>query len=202
MNSKHRLLSWACLFLLASNLLLVVLSWIFSATGTLIVRSLISSEGLRWFMGHYVDIILSPLLAWMLLAAVAYSCCKSSGLARCLCSVCRRDRTVFRQRLALRVTVLAFLIILLIVTLLLLSPHAVLLSPVGTVFPSPFSRSIVPLLAGTVTLLSIIYGILSGAITTIESAFRSLYCHIPHLLPFFILYIFAAQLYACLLYVF
>ena len=46
----------ACVAILIANLLLVLLSWIISAIGVAGVRSLISSEGLRWFLSRYVDI--------------------------------------------------------------------------------------------------------------------------------------------------
>ena len=44
----------ACVAILIANLLLVLLSWIISAMGVAGVRSLISSEGLRWFLSRYV----------------------------------------------------------------------------------------------------------------------------------------------------
>ena len=69
-----------CMAMLSANLLLVILSWILSAVGVESVRSLISGEGVRWFLGHYVDIIGTPMLAWLLLLSVSYSSFYGSGL--------------------------------------------------------------------------------------------------------------------------
>ena len=56
--------------LVVAELLLVVLSWLFSATLTADVRPLLSSEGVRWFFAHFVDGLSSPLLVWIILLAI------------------------------------------------------------------------------------------------------------------------------------
>ena len=202
MHKKTNFIITLCMVIIAANLLLILFSWIASAMGIIAVRSLISSEGIRWFMGNFSDIIATPVLAWLLLLSVAYSALRGSGLYTTLRKILRGERLVFKQRLALRASVVTLLLIAVIVALLVLTPHAVLLSPVGSVFPSPFSRSLIPLIAGTITLISIIYGTFSGTITTPREAFRCLYSEMPRLAPLFVLYIFAAQLYAYILFMF
>lgn len=202
MKKTKRIAAIAAVIILAANIALIFISWILSAMGVDGIRSLISSEGLRWFLGNYTQITATPLLAWMLLLAIAYSSLHGSGLAQTLCKTIKGEKPEFRQRLGLRVTLTAFIIVIAIVASLLLTPHAVLLSPAGDIFPSPFSRSIIPLLAGSVTLLSFIYGLAAGTINNITTAFTTLYCRIPALLPLFILYVFAVQLHACILFVF
>lgn len=202
MEKTKRIALIICKLLLIANLLVVLLSWIISAMGNTDIRSLISSEGLRWFLGNYVDIIATPVLAWLLLLAIAYSCFRQSGLSDTLSKRFMGDKLMFKQRLALRVTIIALIAIIAIVSLLVFTPHAVLLSPVGSIFPSPFSRSIIPIIAGTVTILSLLYGLVSGTINNAETAFMCLYSEIKNLFPIFIIYILAAQLYACLRFVF
>jgi len=197
-----RTITIACVAILIANLLLVLLSWIMSATGVAGVRSLISSEGLRWFLSRYIDNISTPLLAWLLLLAIAYSCYEGSGLSIAVSRVLKGEKLEFKQRLGIRVALIVLAVVIATTLLLLLTPHAVLLSPSGDVFPSPFSRSIVPIVAGAVTLFSFAYGLAGGTINNIDTAFKTLYCKIPTLLPVLILYIFAAQLYACLCFVF
>ena len=197
-----RTITVACVAILAANLLLVLLSWIVSATGVAGVRSLISSEGLRWFLSRYIDNISTPLLAWLLLLAIAYSCYEGSGLSMAVSRVLKGEKLEFKQRLGIRVALIVLAVVIATTLLLLFTPHAVLLSPSGDVFPSPFSRSIVPIVAGAVTLFSFAYGLAGGTINNIDTAFKTLYCKIPTLLPVLILYIFAAQLYACLCFVF
>ena len=195
-------ITFACVAILIANLLLVLLSWIISAIGVAGVRSLISSEGLRWFLSRYVDIIATPLLAWLLLLSIAYSCYEGSGLSLALCRAMKGEKLEFKQRLGIRVALIVLVVIIANTLLLLLTPHAVLLSPSGDIFPSPFSKSIVPIVAGAVSLVSFAYGLAGGTINNIDTAFKTLYCRLPSLLPVLILYIFAAQLYACICFVF
>ena len=60
------------LSLFLAEIMLILLSWLLSAampnSG---IRSLLSGEGLRWFMGHFGNILATPQLAWLLLAAIA-----------------------------------------------------------------------------------------------------------------------------------
>ncbi|MDD7318144.1 MAG: ABC transporter substrate-binding protein [Prevotella sp.] len=192
----------ACLAMFFANLMLVLLSWILSAVGVESVRSLISGEGVRWFLGHYVDIIATPVLAWLLLLSVSYSSVCGSGLYETMRCLTNGKRLLLRQRLGLRVILVTLLIITIMMALLIFMPHAILLSPVGNIFPSSFSHSIVPTLAGTITLLSIIYGLVSGKINSVNSTFKCLYCKIHVLFPIFLVYIFAAQLFSCFIFVF
>ncbi len=191
-----------CMAMLSANLLLVILSWILSAVGVESVRSLISGEGVRWFLGHYVDIIGTPVLAWLLLLSVSYSSFYGSGLYEVMIYRIKGKRLLLRQRLGLRVILITLLILTIIIALLTLTPHAILLSPVGNIFPSSFSHSIIPTIAGLITLMSIIYGLVSGTIQSGHSAFKCLYCKIHTLLPIFLVYIFTAQLFACFNFVF
>ena len=114
----------------------------------------------------------------------------------------KREKLEFKQRLGIRVALIVLVVIIANTLLLLLTPHAVLLSPSGDIFPSPFSRSIVPIVAGAVSLVSFAYGLAGGTINNIDTAFKTLYCKLPSLLPVLILYVFAAQLYACICFVF
>ena len=81
--------------LLCAEALLIILSWILSTTMTEGVRSLLSSEGIRWFFGSFTGIIASPLLVWLLLALIAIGSVQKSGL-----TAWKRH---YRDRLALRV---------------------------------------------------------------------------------------------------
>ena len=58
--------------LLCAEALLIILSWILSTTMTEGIRSLLSSEGIRWFFGNFSNIIASPLLAWLLLVPSSF----------------------------------------------------------------------------------------------------------------------------------
>ena len=72
MNDRiKRVLSYAVILLLIAQVLLVLVSWLLSASMTEGVHSLLSSEGIRWFVGQYVNMLASPLLVWLLLLSMA-----------------------------------------------------------------------------------------------------------------------------------
>ena len=106
-----------CLILFLSEALLFILSWLLSATRMEGVRSLISSEGIRWFFGSWQTLFASPLLVWLLLCLIAWGSLRKSGLIRFFTFSPFHPFTfspshpfTFRDRLALRVS-LVFLVI-------------------------------------------------------------------------------------------
>ena len=125
---NKRLIALACVAFGVAELLLVILSWLLSATRLEGVRSLISSEGIRWFVGEFTYTLASPLLVWLLLALVALGCLQRSGLMS-------RGRG-YRDRVALRVSLSFMIIYVVIICLLTLMPHAILLSVTGSLFQS------------------------------------------------------------------
>ena len=68
-----RILPYIALALALAQLLLILTSWVWSAAMPLSgVRSMLSSEGIRWFLGHFAELMASPVLVWILLGAMAY----------------------------------------------------------------------------------------------------------------------------------
>ena len=65
--------------LLLSEFVLILMSWILSATGMEGVRSLLSSEGIRWFVGGFAEMVASPILAWIVLLLIAIGAFMQSG---------------------------------------------------------------------------------------------------------------------------
>ncbi len=69
----YRLLPVTAGVLVLAQLLLMLVSWIWSAAVPASgVRSMLSSEGIRWFFGHFAEMLATPLLVWILLLAAAY----------------------------------------------------------------------------------------------------------------------------------
>ena len=55
-DKTDKIISWMALSVLILQIMLFILSWIVTATNPdLKVRSLLSGEGVRWFIGAYVD---------------------------------------------------------------------------------------------------------------------------------------------------
>ncbi len=166
MNRDLKLLGRVCLVLVLAEVMLVILSWLLSATMMEGVRSLLSSEGIRWFVGSYSAMMASPLLVWLLLLLSAYGCVQRSGVV----SLFRRRAPItYRERIALRVAVIFLCIYVVIIALLTLMPHAILLSATGDLFPSAFSRCLVPIVAFAVILFAVAFAMMAGHISTLAA---------------------------------
>ena len=188
-----------CMGLLVAEGVLVIVSWLLSALRLEGVRSLLSSEGVRWFIGGFSNIVASPLLAWLLLILIACGSIQQSGV---MSLFSQKGPKSFRDKLALRVACVFLVIYVLVICLLTLMPHAILLSAKGSLFPSAFSRSILPIVCFGITLFSVVYGMMSGHKKTGEDVIGILTYGIRQGSSLIIIYILAIQLYASLRFVF
>ena len=74
-------LGYIVLVLLVSQLALILLSWLVTAAfPELPMRSVLSSEGIRWIFGSFVSNQLSPLLIYFIMAVMAVGACVRSRL--------------------------------------------------------------------------------------------------------------------------
>ena len=191
--------SRVCLGLLVSECVLVIVSWLLSAARIEGVRSMLSSEGIRWFFGGFSHIISNQLLAWLLLALIAGGSLQQSGVLQ---HFSFKGEVPFRNRLALRVASAFLVLYVLVISMLTLMPHAILLSFSGHLFPSAFSRGLVPIVCFGVTLFSVVYGIISGNKQKGEDVLDILSYGLRQGSYLIIIYIFAIQFYASLRFVF
>lgn len=191
--------SRVCLVLVVAECVLVVASWLLSAARIEGVRSMLSSEGIRWFFGGFSNIISNPLLTWLLLVLIAGGSLQASGVIGYFRT---NGQASFRQRLALRVAVLFFILYSIVIAMLTLMPHAILLSFDGYLFPSAFSRGLVPIICFGIILFSVSYGIISGNKRKGEDVLDILSYGLSKGTSLIIIYIFAIQLYASLRFVF
>ena len=181
--------------LLAAQLLLMLVSWLLSAAiPTSGVRSLLSSEGLRWFLGHFSDVLGTPLLLCLLLLLMAYGCLKRCGILH--------FKSSYRQNRALIITLSLLFVYVGVIVLLVMMPHAVLLSATGLLWPSPFSAAIVPMLAFGTTLLCAVYGYVAGTYCNMSDVYQSLISGIREGAPFLLFYVLLGQLYYSLQYIY
>ena len=166
------------LSLFLAEIMLILLSWLLSAampnSG---IRSLLSGEGLRWFMGHFGNILATPQLAWLLLAAIAVGCLKCCGF--------KRSPLNYRERRALLIGGSILAVCILAILLLTFMPHAVLRSATGDLWPSPFSYSIIP-----------------GTFQSLGDVYHSLLYGIRWASPLLLFYILFIQFYESLMFVF
>ncbi|MBR6445916.1 MAG: AbgT family transporter [Prevotella sp.] len=183
------------LTLAVAQLLLILGSWFVTAAWPdLPMRSLLSSEGIRWLFGTFAQNLLTPLLAWLILGSVAYGAVVSSGLFDL-----RRPFT-FRQRSALRFVAIEIVLFVAVLLLLTLIPQAPLLSATGQLFPSAFSDGLVPFLCFAVTVLALTYGLTTARLNTLSDVLHSLTVGFSKCASLWLVYILAAELYASVRY--
>ena len=199
------------LILVVAELLLVILSWLLSATRLEGVRSLLSSEGVRWFFGSFTEMVASPLLVWLLLGLCAWGCLQRSGLltfspfhlfTSSPFHFFTFSPLAYRDKIAMRVSLVFLVLYLVVIALLTLTPHAILLSATGSLFPSAFSRSLVPIVCFGLCLVSLVFGLISGRLHGLADILEALSTGIAQGAPLIIIYLFAIQLYESLQFVF
>ena len=182
------------LVLALAEVLLVFTSWLLSAMMVEGVRSMLSSEGIRWFFGSFSTMMSTPWLFSLLLLAMAGGCLWRSRLLT-------RPRS-YRERASLRTILILLVLYIAIVAALAVAPHAILLSATGRLLPSPFSRAFFPILSFGVLIISAVYGMLTGRFNSLTAVLDALYYGIAQSAPLFVLYIVAAQFYYSLTFVF
>ena len=191
----RKVVNYLVLTLAVAQLLLILGSWFVTAAWPdLPMRSLLSSEGIRWLFGTFAQNLLTPLLAWLILGSVAYGAVVSSGLFDL-----RRPFT-FRQRSALRFVAIEIVLFVAVLLLLTLIPQAPLLSATGQLFPSAFSDGLVPFLCFAVTVLALTYGLTTARLNTLSDVLHSLTVGFSKCASLWLVYILAAELYASVRY--
>lgn len=195
MPRKNTIIAYIAIVFVCAEVLLMLLSWSLAATQTEGVHSLLSSEGLRWFFGQYTDVLLRPEFIWLILASMASGMMWRSDILG-------RGGINYRRAFALRVSLAIFVILLLLCMLLVLVPHAVLLSSTGQLWPSPFSRALVPLSSLLVIITSAFYGLVSRNFVSLVNVCESLIWGIEKAAPLIFLYVLGLHFYESLCYVF
>lgn len=187
------------LLLMGMQVILVFLSWILAAANPgADIRSLLSSDGIRWIFGTFINNITTPILIWLLLLGIAMALMRMSGLYK---AVCHLRRTSYYERMALFVIAWELVIVVLLIVLLAFVPHAVLLSAVGRLWPSGFSSSIVPMLLISLSGMSATYGLMVGSLRSWIDVFRVMSLGIYIMAPYIIMFIVAIELYYSVLWV-
>lgn len=181
--------------LVVAEVLLILLSWLFSATVVDSVRPLLSSEGLRWMLGQCTSTLLHPILIYLILLAMAAGSLLCSGL-------CKPQTDSGRRPFAMRISLGLLLMMIILIIVVVLLPGGILLSATGHLWPSPFSRSLFPLFSLFTVMTSSCYGLLSHQFRSLTDVFRALSWGIEKAAPFIVVYLVAAFFVRSCLYVF
>ena len=200
-KNLRNILNWVVLVIPAMQVLLFLVSWLINAAlPESQVRSLLGSEGIRWFFGSFVDNVTTPPLVWILVAAVAYGATRKSGIIGAIRM--KNGERRYRQTFALRIVAVTMVLFLGVLAFLTLMPHAALLSATGQLFPSSFSKSCIPALAFCVIVNALIYGVLAGKLRSLDDVVATLTKGIASAAPLILLYVLVAELAASCAYVF
>ena len=195
----NKLLARVGAALVISQVLLFILSWLLSAMRLEGVRSLLSSEGIRWFFGAFADNVASPWLVSLLLILIALGTLQQTGLLTIHYSLFTIH---YRDKVALRVSLMVLALFVLVIALLTLPPHAILLSATGELFPSAFSRSLLPIITFGVSLFAVVFGMMSGRLKTLSDILETLSVGIAKGAPLIVVAILLIQFVASLRFVF
>lgn len=199
MKSKirfSRIGGYAMFLLAVAQVILSLVSWLITAAmPDEFPRSLLSQEGIRWFFGSFTANLESPWLVWLLLISIAFGTLRS-------CGILRYDHTVYRQRNALRLVAIEFVIFIGVLLLLTIIPHAILLNVMGGLASSSFSRSFLPYICFMTVVMSLSFGIGSQQFESIEAMGEAMSDGIRWAAPLFVIYILLIQLYSSIDYLF
>ena len=191
-----RICGYAMFLLILAQIVLVLASWLITAAmPDVFPRSLLSPEGIRWFFGTFTANLQSPWLVWLLLISIAWGTLQASGLLN-------YDHKVYRQRNALRLVCLEFVLFIGVMLLLTLIPHAILLNVMGGYASSSFSRSILPYICFMIIVMAQSFGVVSQRLNGIEAMGEAMADGVRLFAPLFIIYILVIQLYSSVDYLF
>lgn len=178
--------------LLLLQIMVVILSWMIKTIyPDFNGRSLLSGEGVRWFLGDFTNNVASNILVWIILIGLSWGAIHASHILQ----VFKRSHTLsYRERLGFRVVLIEIMIWFIVIVLLSFIPHAAMLSITGQLFPSSFSKSIVPLIAFIALFSSITYGLIIGRLRKGNLIIEALSNGIKQIAPYIIIYIILVQL--------
>ena len=178
--------------LLLLQIMVVILSWMIKTIyPEFNGRSLLSGEGVRWFLGNFTNNVASNILVWIILIGLSWGAIRASNILQ----VFKRSHTLsYRERLGFRVVLIEIIIWFTVIALLSFIPHAAMLSITGQLFPSSFSKSIVPLIAFIALFSSITYGLIIGRLRKGNLIIEALSNGIKQIAPYIIIYIILIQL--------
>ena len=187
--------------IVAIQVMLFLVSWLISAASPdTTVHSLLSSEGIRWIFGTFVDNVASQGVAWIILMSMAYWMMKESHITNYVLTP--KDERTYRQTFAMRMVFALTAAFAVIVALVAFIPHAPLLSVTGKLFPSSFSLFIIPLAAFYIIICAAMYGLLTGSLRNVGELAAALCKGIATSAPVILIYVFGVELIRSIEYVF
>ena len=154
------------------------------------IKSLVSSEGLRWIMRNAMPVLNN--IAWgeILLAITALGLLQGSGIIRVLKHLIKRQQLTKMEKRSLLFALSALLVYSTVLYVVTLSQWNILLGVTGTLENSSFIRGLALVLFIGVLVVALIYGFMYGnyrsvldAVSSIGNTFSSFVPAIIALIP-------------------
>lgn len=203
MRNKARILGLIAAVLAAMQVLLIVVTWIVSAAMPAVhMRSLLGTEGIRWFFGHFAENLCNVVLVWVALLCVGVGSVLYSGLWDSVRRLTGKQTLRYFERVGLWVVLVELILFVVALVLLTMIPHAILLSVTGHLFPSSFSHSLVPVVSFVMLVCSLSFGVVSGKLNSLAQLYKSMTCGMKLFAWLFPLYVLASELIYSVLFVF
>jgi len=193
---KSRFIAKIPIIYITIAFVIAIVSWMGNIYG-LDVRNLLSADGIKWFVEHFIGNIYASPLSAILILLMSLGVCVESRIF-----VCMKGHVSPKRRYALRFTLVILLVYCLVILLLTFGTPSILLSVFGTYSNSPLSKGILGLILLGLLILGNSYGFLSGRFLEIDD-FISAHCAlVKKCAPYFITVVAASQLTAFIDYVF
>lgn len=189
------------LMLLAVVILLSWIGGIYGMRGATrgggpVLRSLLDVQGIRWMIRHSASAIAAaPVGNAMLLLSAAGVVCRS-GIMVLLPGIRHGNTLSYKQRSALSVSSVLFLLILAAVVWGIAGRGHVLLSLTGEVGGGPLPDGIAFLLFVLIAIPSVVYGYVAGQLRDLNDVIRAMTCLYGRYSSFFLTLLVASQLVA------
>ena len=183
---KNRMSAYLAFALICMQLLLMVVSWLMSVLVDGTFNSLLTTDGLRFIFGNMCHAVAQPPLVWLLFVGCAYGIIRKCGI---IGDLSRDDEKGYHVRLGLSFMVLVVMIYIIGVVFLAFTTQAPLRSATGVLFPSSFSKALVPILAIGVSLATATYGIVTARFKSLMDFFSSLTFGLQAISPLVVMYI-------------
>lgn len=191
----EKTLAYVIVVCVVAEVLLVVGSWAISSSfPDCNIHSLLDSEGIRWFFGHFTSNLQNPFLVWMILFGVGGNVFLKSRLPFSINKAIHGEKINFRERIGLSLVAFEILFAIAVMSFLCLMPQAILLSVSGDLFPSSFSNSIVAALSFVLLVAGTTFALATDKIRNPLSWFAAMRDGVVAVAPFLVAYVFVVQL--------
>ena len=200
-NSRHPSFHIASIFFILT-LMLALYSWIGNSYGMSNIQSLLSPEGLRWILRNslrqYVD---TPALGIIMILFIGCGVAIYGGLTQRLwIFITRRKMLTLKERRALILSLLTFIIYTLIIFSITIAPWTLLRNVMGTLSYSPFSQGIYYIISLGIGLVGMVYGMASGQMRNDKDVVYSMSYLFARCSDYFVVLFFVVQFFTCLEY--